>query len=326
MRPVNADPTRRAFLLQSGSCAAHLALAASTLPPSLRIRWPRRPLGHVVALEPFGRLEEIGPNVWALVSTPLGGDMTTLSNGAIVAGRSGVLAIEGFFRPAGAKWLAEQARELTGKWPTHVLITHYHGDHVNGVTGYDDGGSPPTIRATLVTRDLVNSKNQPADPARAATLEGAIVVDPATESTIDLGGRLVRLVPKSGHTASDLVAIVEDPRIVIAGDLIWNGMFPNYVDCVPSRLARSVRELRVEARDLVVPGHGPIAKTADVDRYLAVLAEVERAARAGKQRGQSAAEAASGYTLPASLGDWTLFTKTFMETAFAAWYRELAAS
>jgi hypothetical protein len=30
--------------------------------------------------------------------------------------------------------------------------------------------------------------------------------------------------------------------------------------------------------------------------------------------------------LPASLGDWTLFSKAFYERAFAAWYKELKAS
>jgi glyoxylase-like metal-dependent hydrolase (beta-lactamase superfamily II) len=278
----------------------------------------------VVAAEPFGRLEEIGPGIWALISTPLAGDMTTVSNGAIVAGRSGVLAIEGLFRPAGAKWLAERARELTGKWPTHLVISHYHGDHVNGLAGYGDGGPLPSVRITAATRDLIVAKNQPADSARAAALAGAILVDPTVDSTIDLGDRQVRLAPKTGHTSSDLVALVDDPAVIVAGDLIWNGMFPNYVDAIPSTLARIVRELRGDGRHLVVPGHGPMAKAADVDRYLDVLAEVERAARAGKDRGQTAAEAAQHYTLPASLGEWTLFTKTFMETAFAAWYRELA--
>jgi hypothetical protein len=33
----------------------------------------------------------------------LGGDRTTLCNGGLVAGRDGVLAIEGFMQPAGAR-------------------------------------------------------------------------------------------------------------------------------------------------------------------------------------------------------------------------------
>ena len=56
-----------------------------------------------------------------------------------------------------------------------------------------------------------------------------------------------------------------------------------------------------------------------------MLGEVERAARQAYQRGQTAAAAAASYTVPASLGEWTLFAKSFVEVAFAAWYRELGA-
>src|SRR5215216_6633901 len=116
---------RRDFLGQSGSCAAHLALAAVAMPPAVRNLWARTPTGAVVAREPFGNLEKVADGVWALISTPLNNDATTVANGGIIAGRNGVLAIEGFNRPAGAQWLAGQARELTGRWPSHVVLTHY---------------------------------------------------------------------------------------------------------------------------------------------------------------------------------------------------------
>ena len=70
--------TRRDFIAHSGTCAAHLALAAVAMPPALRHAWARLPLGEIVAREPFGALEKVADGVWALVSTPLGGDRTTL--------------------------------------------------------------------------------------------------------------------------------------------------------------------------------------------------------------------------------------------------------
>src|SRR4030095_932174 len=166
--------SRRDFVARSGTCAAHLALAAAVAPEALRAAWARTPLGAVVASEPFGSLEQVADGIWALISTPLGGDRTTLSNGGIIAGRSGVVAIEGFNQPAGAAWLAGKARELTGRWPTHVVVTHYHAAHANGVAGYlssdSTNGTKPAIRATERTRDVVLQKNQPPDDARTAAL------------------------------------------------------------------------------------------------------------------------------------------------------------
>ena len=294
-------------------------------PSTWRSLWARTPVGPVVAREPFGSLERIAEGIWALVSTPLSGDRTTLSNGGIVAGRTGVLAIEGFNQPAGAQWLAGKARELAGRWPTHVAITHYHADHANGVAGYVTSDSHPVVRSTDRTRQLVLERNQPADSSRAAALRDATVLDGASPSTLDLGGRIVRLVPRRGHTESDVSLEIEDANVVFAGDLFWNGMFPNYVDAIPTQLAASVRALRRSRTTLYVPGHGAVGREPEYDRYTAMLEEVERAARSAHAKGLSAAEGAAAFALPPSLGEWTLFNKAFFERAFTAWYRELAA-
>ena len=321
-----SDISRRDFLARSGSCAAHLALAAVAAPPALRTLWARQPLGRVVAREPFGALEQIAEGVWALVSTPLTGDRTTLSNGGIVAGKSGVLAIEGFNQPRGAEWLAGKARELVGRWPTHIVVTHYHADHANGVAGYLAGEAKPVLRSTERTRTLVLERNQPTDPARAAALRDAQLIDSTRPSQVDLGGRVVRIVPRGGHTDSDVTLEIDDPSIVFCGDLFWNGMFPNYVDARPVQLADAVRAIRrSSAATVYVPGHGPLGKATEYDRYVAMLGEVERGARSAHARGMTAAEGAAQFTLSPSLGEWILFNKVFFERAFAAWYKDLSS-
>jgi glyoxylase-like metal-dependent hydrolase (beta-lactamase superfamily II) len=317
--------TRRDFVARSTSCAAHLALAATVTPHALREAWART-LGPVVAREPFGSLEQVADGIWALISTPLNGDSTTVSNGGIISGRSGVIAVEGFNRPAGASWLAGKARELTGRWPTHVVVTHYHADHANGVAGYvssDATNGAPSVRATERTRDLVLEKNRPADAARTSTLQQSVLLPSADTTTIDLGNRRVRIAPHSGHTDSDVSLEIDDPSVVFCGDLVWNAMFPNYVDAIPTKLSASVKALRRDKKTTYVPGHGALAHEAEFDRYVAMLGEVEQAARKAHAQGTSAADAGAAFTLPASLGEWTLFNKVFFERAFAAWYREL---
>jgi glyoxylase-like metal-dependent hydrolase (beta-lactamase superfamily II) len=322
-RTIMTELTRRDFLARSTSCAAHIALASVTMPHALRAMWANAPLGPIVAREPFGSLESVSDGIWALFSTPLTGDRTTLSNGGIVAGRSGVLAIEGFNMPAGAAWLASRAKELTGRWPTHVALTHYHSDHSNGVAGYERPEARAIVRSTEVTRGLVLEKNLPADAARSDALKDVTFFSGTEPTVIDLGGRTVRVIPRSGHTSSDVSLEIDDPSVVFCGDLVWNAMFPNYVDAIPSQLSRSSRALRRPRSTIYVPGHGALAKEAEFDRYLAMIDEVEHAATRGHEKGVTAAELGADYALPASLGEWTLFNKVFFERAFAAWYREL---
>jgi glyoxylase-like metal-dependent hydrolase (beta-lactamase superfamily II) len=318
-----SDVTRREFIGQSVSCGAHLALAAAVMPRALRDAWARPSIGSVVAREPFGNLERVSDGVWALISTPLSGDRTTLSNGGIIAGKNAVLAIEGFNQPAGAAWLAGKARELTGKWPTHVALTHYHSDHANGVAGYLTPDHHPIVRATETTRGLVLEKNLPADAARTDALKDVTFLSGSEATTVDLGGRTVRVVPRLGHTLSDVSLELDDPSIVFCGDLFWNAMFPNFVDAIPTKLATSVRALRRQTGTIYVPGHGAIGRQAEYDRYVAMLDDVERAARDAHAKGLTATDAGAAYKLPAALGEWTLFSPAFFGRAFAAWYKEL---
>src|SRR5258708_10703575 len=191
--------SRREFVSAAASCSAHLVLVAIATQAGARALWAQ-PHGVVVTREPVGSLEGVGDGVWALVSTPLGGDRTTLSNVGIISRRSGVLAIEGFNQPQGAQWLATKAREVTGRWPTHVVLTHYHADHANGVAGYFAGGETPVVHTTATTRTLVLERNQPADASRRDALKDASAIDAASPSDIDLGGRVVHVIPCAGHT------------------------------------------------------------------------------------------------------------------------------
>jgi glyoxylase-like metal-dependent hydrolase (beta-lactamase superfamily II) len=293
------------------------------MPRALQRSWTTSLPGTTAAREPFGTLEQIADGVYALISNPLGGDRTTISNGGLIAGRSAVLAIEGFNSPQGAEWLANKSRQLTGRWPTHVVLTHYHADHANGVAGYLVGNERPDLRATQRTRDLVVQRNKPDDATRVAALEHVSFIAPEQPTTFDLGGRVVRIAPRRGHTESDVSIELDDPSIVFCGDLFWNAMFPNFVDATPAQLSESVRALRRAPGTLYVPGHGALGRQPEYDRYVAMLDEVERAARAAYTRGATPAEAAAAFTLPVSLGEWTLFSKVFYNRAFEAWYREL---
>lgn len=319
--------TRRDVLGIGVSCTAHLALMAAGVGPWRRSLWARQAAGTVVAREPFGRLEEVGPGLWAFVSTPLAGDRTTLCNGGIISGSQAVVAVESFASPRGATWLAERARELTGRWPTHVVVTHYHGDHANGLEGFAAGGSGlrtitgAATRATLQEADAAGA--EPVAPERARLLADALVLPDGHAQQLDLGDRTVRIVPRGGHTASDLTVELDDPSVVWCGDLVWNGMFPNYVDATPSRLSASVRALRRNRETRYVPGHGDLADGAAFDRYVAVIDRVEEAARRATDAGVPAAEAARGFALPDSLGEWILFNPAYFERALGAWEREL---
>lgn len=228
---------RRRFLGSLGACAAHLAAVSVAGTTATKRLFAARARGPVVSQEPWGRLEQLGDGIWALISTPLNEhprSSLTVANGGIVAGRSGVVLIEGLVSEEGARWLASAARELTGRSPDHVVLTHYHGDHSSGLSALRTDGeamlhASATTLETLRRNAAEGDREDPTSGFEEGRLE---LVDERRPSSIDLGDRRLEVRPASGHTQSDLFIVLEDPAILWCGDLVWNGLVPK-----PSRLA-----------------------------------------------------------------------------------------
>ena len=301
-------------------------------------RFARHRGGEVVADSVFARIERLAEGVWAIVSLPFdheGGfvEMATTCNGGIIAGSDGVLVVDGFFTAAGAAWVSEQVEALTGMRPTHVAITHHHADHSGGLAGFQRGAEGPSIIATKTATDLIvdgygAASAEPGEDGytaerRRLLLPDRILPENAGSLPLDLGGRRVRLEPHHGHTPSDLIAVIEDPAIVFDGDLLWDGVFPNYVDAIPSAWDEAAEMLLSEPSRLHVTGHGSVRKAQDLADFRNLLGEVEAAARKAHEEGLPAEDVAADFALPESLGPWPLFNPRQYHTAFEAWYREL---
>ncbi len=307
---MNQTATRRGFL----KGAIGLGLVASLPRSAFALQ------GHaVVADEAWASVLDLGDRTWGVISKPLEGSFVTTCNGGAIAGRERVLAFDGYNQDEGAAWVGQQIEALAGRWPTDVVLSHHHGDHVAGVGGFASGGHEPQLWLTQAIRDRLTN----AEGAAAALLEKANILSPTESTELDLGGRTVVLTPTSGHTPSDIVARVDD-RVTFCGDLVWNDLFPNYMDAIPTELSRSVAAIVGDAATIRVPGHGPLPDSARLRQFQAVLDAIERQGRASFEAGRTPSEAAAGFTLPESVGSWVLFNPRYFETAFTAWHRELA--
>ena len=316
---------RRKFLATAGGCAAHLMTLGNVAPAFARRVFMPQQEENVVASEPWGRLEEIAKGVWAHVATPFDTrDFTTVSNGGIIEGKNGVLAVEGFMQPAGAKWLAEQAKALTGRWPTDVVVTHYHGDHTSGHAGYFTDEFQPNFWITESTH--VNAEKSFEEKGEDAPPKFKNVQWLSSEgpTEMDLGGRVVNIVPRSGHTNSDVSIELVDPKVIWTGDLYFNRMFPNYGDAIPDKLNEYGNSLvQLENDVIVVPGHGPLADHEAARIYVDFLGVVQSAAEEAIKAGDDLEAKAKEFKLPERLEDWMIWSPDNAVKAFAAWERVL---
>jgi glyoxylase-like metal-dependent hydrolase (beta-lactamase superfamily II) len=175
-----------------------------------------------------------------------------------------------------------------------IVNTHWHFDHTFGndtvraaygdipVTAHERAAAELEAGADHLKQRYAASD----DPHRDDVVATRIVLPDDTFSStrvLDLGDRLVELVhPGRGHTAGDLVALVPDVDVVLAGDLIeesappalgpdsWPMEWPLSLDLVLSLLTPG---------SVVVPGHGAAVDRGFVERQrdeLGVVAETIR--------------------------------------------------
>jgi glyoxylase-like metal-dependent hydrolase (beta-lactamase superfamily II) len=196
------------------------------------------------------------------------------------------------FRLQGRR-IREFADRLAGP-PQAIVNTHYHLDHTHGNLAFAAGTK---VVATQRTLDYLSALDASYwEGAASATLPNDIFEG---ERELRLGGKTVRLVhPGRGHTDGDLVALFVEDRVLHAGDLFFNGRYPN----IDLEAGGSVREWvatidRVLELDFdrVIPGHGPVTDREGLlafQHFLRQLAAVgEEAARNGRSLDETRAVA-----------------------------------
>ena len=314
---------RRLFLSGCVSCSAHILGIANYAPSLIRSAFAQQEADKLVVKKKWGSLLEVADGTWGLISTPFTTrDATTVCNGGIVAGSKGVLCIESFNQAKGATWMAEQAKELTGRWPTDIVSTHFHGDHTAGHKGYFVNDQAPNVWLTENTKKAAE-KSFKSRRMKDNDFKNVSTIAAEGETVIDLGDRIVKLINRNGHTPSDVTIEVVDPKVIFCGDLFFNRVFPNYSDATPSKLAEYAKLLEQSKDVILVPGHGPVADQKAVKNYQEFLAFVGDYAQTAHKAGDSIKDAAAGFKLPKPLEDWLVWSPQNARLAMNAWYKEL---
>ncbi len=188
-----------------------------------------------------------------------------ISNAGFVITPAGVVVIDALGSPRLAERLTQAIAKLTDKPVTHVILTHYHADHIYGLQHFKKLGAQ--IIAHSASREYIQS-----DTARlrleASRTDLAPWIDADTRivpadvwidgpTALKVGSVVFDLVPVGpSHTPEDLAVFVPAEKVLFAGDLFFNGRLP-FVGQANSRqwILSLERLLAFDART-VVPGHG----------------------------------------------------------------------
>src|SRR5260370_26857970 len=129
--------SRRSFLIKT-SCFGAFYAVAKLIPLSAlaaQLAGDSRVSPSPIVDKGFASVRKIGSGLYATISDPSKG-MTTICNGGFLAGKDGVLLIEGFTTPSGAAFQMDALRMVSQGPSKGALDTHYHFDHSMGNSFY----------------------------------------------------------------------------------------------------------------------------------------------------------------------------------------------
>jgi cyclase len=220
-------------------------------------------------------LEKLGDGVWAWLQ-PGGG--SGVSNAGVVADDDGLTVIDCLMVRSQWEPFAAAVAQL-GQPVRRLVLTHAHIDHVGGTKAFPLAmilATPAT--SALLEQPLMIDGYKAFMPAFADEFDdlAELGTRQATHEVTDgapIGTRM-ELIPAAGHTAGDLMVLVDD-SILFAGDVCFFGVTPLAFQGDPSAWV-AVLDLIPDLAEIIVPGHGPIGGLPEVGAlrdYLAACVE-----------------------------------------------------
>jgi glyoxylase-like metal-dependent hydrolase (beta-lactamase superfamily II) len=205
--------------------------------------------------------------------------------GLLVGDERIVLVDDGLepFAPA----LIDAAMEVAGRPVDFVINTHVHADHVGGNAALSAEG------ATIVAHDNIRSRLVADAEFGAAGLPLVTFSDAVTFHVNDHEAFIFHI--EAAHTDGDAVIHYRNVNVIHAGDIMFNHLFP-FIDLVnggtvDGYIAGQQKILAMaDDETIIIPGHGPVATKADLERDLDVLIDCKARVKALVDQGRSESE------------------------------------
>jgi glyoxylase-like metal-dependent hydrolase (beta-lactamase superfamily II) len=201
-------------------------------------------------------------------------------NIGLLDGKDGLIVIDSGV-PERAKDVAA-AIGIVSKSPANLLInTHYHYDHVGGNEAVHARGfkiaAHANVRKRLAEGGTIDFFQRKEDPKPEAALP---VVTFDDSMTVHANGETLTLTHQApAHTDGDVFIRFEKAGVLHTGDLFFNGIYP-FIDysargSLDGMIAAEEKLLTiVDDKTKIIPGHGPIAGKADLQREVDMLKKV----------------------------------------------------
>lgn len=237
-------------------------------------------VAHGADVPPAMVPQPVAPGAWyvqGLSALGSSANQNFISNASFVVTPKGVVVIDALGSPVLAQRLLAQIKKITDRPVTHVIVTHYHADHIYGLQTFKAMGA--RIVAHQAARVYLNSDNarirlETSRQGMAPWVNAQTHLVPADEwidgeQTLTIGGVRFQIKPMGpAHTPEDLVVYLPDQKVLFAGDLVFRNRVPFVGQADSGRWIKALDALLAFDTVAIVPGHGPLSTQARADLQL----------------------------------------------------------
>ncbi len=218
-------------------------------------------------------LQQITKGVWVHESDCM------QSNATIVQGTDGVLLVDAGLTSSEMASIADDLDKL-GLKVTIGFSTHPHWDHVlwherfGTVPRYGTTAAAAQMRTSLSnpnwkTEEAADLPEQIAGQVPLDDLFGKITALPAEATYVPWDGPKIRVIEHSAHAPGHAALLVEDSKVLIAGDMLSDVFIPmlNLAAAEPIQdylVALDLFQDVAEDVAFVIPGHGSVGQGDEV--------------------------------------------------------------
>ncbi|MER7057246.1 MBL fold metallo-hydrolase [Streptomyces sp. NPDC000351] len=199
------------------------------------------------------------------------------NNTVVVQGRDGVLLVDAGTTGDEMVCLANDLRDL-GQPVIAAFSTHPDWDHVLWHTELGEAPRYGTARCAAFMRDVLSNadwkasvvEGLPPEIAEDTPLDlyGLITGLPAGTVRLPWDGPKVRIVEHPAHAPGHAALLIEERRVLVAGDMLSDVFVPMFDDTddpiADYLVGLGLLEGVADEVDVVVPGHGSVARGDEV--------------------------------------------------------------
>src|SRR5579862_3695522 len=203
-------------------------------------------------------VQKVTDHLWVIMNNASG-------NVAVMPTDEGVLLVDDKFEQDGPEILAK-VKGVSDKPIKYILNTHQHGDHTGG-NAFMLKNTPAEIVIHKNARANMVTGKQPGLPQITFADQAQVFVGGKEVSAHHLG---------RGHTNGDAVVLFPSERVLHTGDLFVVGT--PFCDTNNGgsikELDQTIQKILAMDFDTVIPGHGPVSKKADLEKWVQTIAAV----------------------------------------------------